>query len=221
MPSQQESSGDRASGSGVLSPSSNTFSSSVSTPCRVCYPPSSCGGVTSLSSSSRVSSEGKEKERREGSNVDPANDKTSLPLADEIKKKAESLDFQEIQHFSLKHLCIREWRCVHTQVRILVCRVESPICNLYMTFPTEAHTDEGLPHTLEHLVFLGSYQYPYKGVLDFLASRCLSQGTNAWTATDHTTYTLTTAGSEGLLNLLPVYLDHLLLPTLLPKAFKT
>ena len=64
--------------------------------------------------------------------------------------------------------------------------------------------DDGLPHSLEHLIFLGSETYPYKGVLDQLANRCLaevrerlvvpfplpfsrwltlflSQGTNAWT----------------------------------------
>lgn len=29
---------------------------------------------------------------------------------------------------------------------------------------------------------------------------------------DHTAYTLTTAGSEGFLNLLPVLLDHILFP---------
>lgn len=27
---------------------------------------------------------------------------------------------------------------------------------------TEAHDDDGLPHTLEHLIFLGSEEYPYK-----------------------------------------------------------
>ena len=46
---------------------------------------------------------------------------------------------------------------------------------------TEAQSDDGLPHTLEHLVFLGSELYPYKGVLDLLANRCLASGTNAWT----------------------------------------
>jgi hypothetical protein len=35
-----------------------------------------------------------------------------------------------------------------------------------------------LPHTLEHLIFLGSEQYPYKGVLDSLANRCLARGTS-------------------------------------------
>lgn len=46
---------------------------------------------------------------------------------------------------------------------------------------TEAHDDDGLPHTLEHLIFLGSEDYPYKGVLDLVANRCLASGTNAWT----------------------------------------
>ncbi len=46
------------------------------------------------------------------------------------------------------------------------------------------------------------------------ANRCLAQGTNAWTDVDHTSYTLTTAGSEGFLNMLPIYLDHVLYPTL-------
>ena len=32
--------------------------------------------------------------------------------------------------------------------------------------------------------------------------------------TDHTAYTVQTAGSEGFLNLLPIYLDHLIYPTL-------
>ena len=41
-----------------------------------------------------------------------------------------------------------------------------------------------------------------------------TRGANAWTETDHTCYTLTTAGSEGFLNLLPIYLDHILNPTL-------
>lgn len=53
-----------------------------------------------------------------------------------------------------------------------------------------------------------------QGVLDLLANRCLAQGTNAWTDVDHTCYTMTTAGSEGFLNLLPIYLDHVLYPTL-------
>lgn len=46
-------------------------------------------------------------------------------------------------------------------------------------------------------------------------------GTNAWTDVDHTAYTLTTAGQQGFLALLPVYLDHILFPTLTDDGFRT
>ena len=133
-----------------------------------------------------------------------------------------------------------------------------------------AHANDGLPHTLEHMIFLGSELYPYKGVLDQLANRCLAgvscaspwwrfsrdprtdwlpsawrvlatgnqrvdRRTRLWRVsvsalprvalltcdvpppppqTDHTAYTLTTAGSDGFLNLMPIYIDHILYPTL-------
>ncbi|KAI7861631.1 Metalloenzyme, LuxS/M16 peptidase-like protein [Spinellus fusiger] len=85
----------------------------------------------------------------------------------------------------------------------------------------EGFDDFGCPHTLEHLVFLGSEQYPYKGVLDSLANRAIAQGTNAWTDVDHTCYTITTAGSEGFLRLLPIYVDHVLYPTLTESGYYT
>ncbi len=43
---------------------------------------------------------------------------------------------------------------------------------------TEDDSDDGLPHTLEHLVFLGSENYPFKGLLDQLANRCYAQVSN-------------------------------------------
>ena len=55
--------------------------------------------------------------------------------------------------------------------------------------------------------------------MDQFANRCLAQGTDAWTNTDHTCYTMTTAGSEGFLNLFPIYLDHILYPTLTVSIF--
>lgn len=86
--------------------------------------------------------------------------------------------------------------------------------SIFINLATEAHDDDGLPHTLEHLVFLGSEDYPYKGVLDLLANRCLASGTNAATQIDSTFYTMITAGSEGFLSLMPIYLDHILYPLL-------
>ncbi|CAE6520523.1 unnamed protein product [Rhizoctonia solani] len=97
----------------------------------------------------------------------------------------------------------------------------APIVNGYFVVATEIFNDSGCPHTLEHLVFMGSEQYPYKGVLDNLANRAFSRGTNAWTATDHTAYTLSTAGSQGFLQLLPVYVDHILYPRMTDADFVT
>ncbi|KAG5342382.1 hypothetical protein C0989_002217 [Termitomyces sp. Mn162] len=68
---------------------------------------------------------------------------------------------------------------------------------------------------------LWNKKYPYKGVLDNLANRGFSNGTNAWTDTDHTAYTISTAGEQGFLQLLPIYLDHILYPTITKAGFVT
>jgi Zn-dependent M16 (insulinase) family peptidase len=60
---------------------------------------------------------------------------------------------------------------------------------------------------------MGSQKYPYKGLLDNIASRSYSHA-NAWTDVSETVYTLSTAGWEGIAQLLPIYLDHLIVPTL-------
>ena len=49
---------------------------------------------------------------------------------------------------------------------MVLARAAGPITHAYFCIATEALDDDGLPHTLEHLVFLGSEKYPYKGVLD-------------------------------------------------------
>jgi Zn-dependent M16 (insulinase) family peptidase len=90
----------------------------------------------------------------------------------------------------------------------------------YFAFATEIGDDSGAPHTLEHLVFMGSRSYKYKGVLDKLATRAYSF-TNAWTGTDQTVYTLDTAGWEGFAQILPVYLEHCMLPTLTDEGCYT
>lgn len=71
------------------------------------------------------------------------------------------------------------------------------------------------------LVFMGSEKYPHKGVLDLLANRGFSNGTNAWTDTDHTAYTISTAGEQGFLQLLPIYVDHILYPTITKAGYVT
>lgn len=96
----------------------------------------------------------------------------------------------------------------------------SPLVKGYFAVATECPTDSGAPHTLEHLIFMGSQKYPYKGLLDTAGNLCMSS-TNAWTSTDQTVYTLTTAGWQGFKKLLPMYLDHILNPTLTDEACLT
>ena len=57
--------------------------------------------------------------------------------------------------------------------------------------------------------------------LDSGTTHTLHSGTNAYTDVHHTAYTLTTAGSEGTLALLPVFLDHVLRPKITASGFIT
>ncbi|QSL66398.1 hypothetical protein MERGE_000777 [Pneumocystis wakefieldiae] len=118
--------------------------------------------------------------------------------------------FIKIQDFEAYERRVRLWRSIRTGIQENLCLLQKEIFN-----------DSGCPHTLEHLIFLGSRKYPYKGVLDFLANRSFAQGTNAWTETDHTAYTISTAGTEGFLRIFPIYIDHILFPTLTYDGFYT
>lgn len=108
---------------------------------------------------------------------------------------------------------ITQYESQRTGMRIIVVDQEGPKLYGFFVLATEIHDDSGAPHTLEHLCFMGSKSYRYKGFLDKIATRAYS-GTNAWTATDHTAYTLETAGWAGFAQILPVYLEHVIVPTL-------
>ena len=108
---------------------------------------------------------------------------------------------------------ITQYESNTTGMRVVVVNQEGPKLFGFFVLATEIHDDTGAPHTLEHLCFMGSKSYQYKGFLDKLATRAYS-GTNAWTATDHTAYTLETAGWAGFAQILPIYLEHVIVPTL-------
>ncbi|CAI5760450.1 unnamed protein product [Candida verbasci] len=115
---------------------------------------------------------------------------------------------------------ITKWKSQRTGLQITYINQPSPIVNGYFAVATEIENSSGCPHTLEHLIFMGSKKYPYKGLLDSLGNRLYSS-TNAWTSVDQTVYTLTTAGWDGFKTLLPIYLDHLFNPTLTDEACLT
>ncbi|KAF3771027.1 hypothetical protein M406DRAFT_235927, partial [Cryphonectria parasitica EP155] len=130
--------------------------------------------------------------------------------------------FHKIQEFKTEYAptTITQYESVRSGMQVIVADREGPKINGYFTLATEILDDSGAPHTLEHLVFMGSRSYQYKGLLDKLASRAYSS-TNAWTAVDHTAYTLETAGWEGFAQILPVYLEHVILPTITDEACTT
>lgn len=80
---------------------------------------------------------------------------------------------------------VRKYTSSKTGLRMVHADVEGPLVQGFIVLSTETKPldGDGLPHTLEHLVFMGSEDYPYKGVLDSLANRCFADGTNAWTGT--------------------------------------
>lgn len=123
--------------------------------------------------------------------------------------------FKTLQKLNLEYapVTITQYESQRTGMRAVVVDQPGPKVNGYFALATEIHDDSGAPHTLEHLVFMGSKSYKYKGLLDKLAARAYST-TNAWTAVDHTAYTLDTAGWDGFAQILPVYLEHIIVPTL-------
>ncbi|TVY16263.1 Uncharacterized protein LARI1_G007005 [Lachnellula arida] len=130
--------------------------------------------------------------------------------------------FRTIQQFKTDYapVSISQYVSERTGMHVVVADQKGPKVSGYFALATEIFDDSGSPHTLEHLVFMGSRSYQYKGLLDRLASRAYSN-TNAWTATDHTAYTLDTAGWEGFAQILPVYLEHVILPTLTDEGCYT
>jgi Zn-dependent M16 (insulinase) family peptidase len=121
--------------------------------------------------------------------------------------------FRKVQSFQTSYAptVITQYESERSGMQVTIADRKGPKINGYFTLATEILDDSGAPHTLEHLVFMGSKSYRYKGLLDKLASRAYSS-TNAWTAVDHTAYSLETAGWDGFAQILPVYLEHVILP---------
>lgn len=132
-------------------------------------------------------------------------------------------DFDLIKRVKINFsdVTVSSWRSRVTGLNVVHLDYEAPLVNGYFVVPTEIFNDSGCPHTLEHLVFMGSEKYPYKGIIDHFANRGFSNGTNAWTDTDHTAYTVSTAGEAGFLQILPIYIDHILYPTITKTGFTT
>ncbi|EGD96692.1 zinc metalloprotease [Trichophyton tonsurans CBS 112818] len=106
-----------------------------------------------------------------------------------------------------------QYESQRTGMRVVTIDQKGPRVQGHFVLATEIHDDSGAPHTLEHLCFMGSRNYQDKAFLHKLSARLYSE-INAWTTVDHTAYTLESAGWEAFAQLLPVYLEHIITPTL-------
>ncbi|KIJ68351.1 hypothetical protein HYDPIDRAFT_106537 [Hydnomerulius pinastri MD-312] len=142
-------------------------------------------------------------------------------IPDEALQSFGNFDLVKQVKLDYTDVVVSKWQSRVTGLTVVHLDYEAPLVNGYFVVGTEIFNDSGCPHTLEHLVFMGSEKYPYKGIIDHLANRGFSNGTNAWTDNDHTAYTASTAGEQGFLQLLPIYLDHILYPKMTEAAFLT
>lgn len=104
-------------------------------------------------------------------------------------------ELEETQRLPSTDTVLHTYILKQTDFRIVFINVPGPLVAASIVVGTVCADHKGLPHTLEHLIFCGSNEIPYRGYLDNLATRCLSSGTNAYTTDDHTCYEITTAGS--------------------------
>ncbi|KAL0123609.1 hypothetical protein PUN28_005848 [Cardiocondyla obscurior] len=111
------------------------------------------------------------------------------------------------------------YKSARTGLTVCIADVEGPIVNCHFALATEVLNDEGLPEAVAHILFAGSEEYPYTNLLNRWSYRCLSLGTETHTFQDYTCYSMKASGSEGFFFLLPIYLDHILYPTLKEAAY--
>ena len=88
---------------------------------------------------------------------------------------------------------VSQYESTRTGLQIVTVERESPIVAEDFILATQPEDDSGAAHALEHIIFLGSKKYPYKGFLEQACNRANSYA-NAYTNEDHTWYTLGTAG---------------------------
>lgn len=114
---------------------------------------------------------------------------------------------------------LKAWRHTASGVRVVLFHAPGPLTSVNIALGTIPVSDAGHPHTLEHIIFLGSQNHPLRGYLDTLANRSLADGTNAYTDVSATVYQANAAGLEGMCKLVPCFLDHVLRPTINQKTF--
>ena len=94
---------------------------------------------------------------------------TASPVQEETHLK-DNTHWKKLAEFTVRDsdISVSKYKSGATGLTVAVAKAETPVVNGYFCLPTEAHDNDGLPHILEHLIFLGSEDYPYKEALDYL-----------------------------------------------------
>ncbi|XP_063697601.1 uncharacterized protein C05D11.1-like [Culicoides brevitarsis] len=99
-----------------------------------------------------------------------------------------------------------------TGFTLILARMKGPVIHTYFVIPTERHDNPAVAFTLEELIFKGFNRVSQQGFVHKISNKYRYQTK----IQDHACYVLDMACNEGITNLLPVYLDHILFP--LPLA---
>ena len=94
-----------------------------------------------------------------------------------------------------------------TGLTVDLAKTDSPIVQVDFCLATKDEDESGLPEFVEGLIF-----YPHEEALHLLATHCLGKEIISWSRADHTCFSVSTAGTSGLLEILPILLDHILFP---------
>jgi Zn-dependent M16 (insulinase) family peptidase len=62
---------------------------------------------------------------------------------------------EELVSFDVAGIRARRWKYAESGLTVCHVKTSGPIVHGFLGIATEAHDDDGLPHTLEHLIFLG------------------------------------------------------------------
>lgn len=103
-------------------------------------------------------------------------------IAENYTYKMTSSNFRIVTEFETDYSPshITKYESSFTGMTAVVVNRKGPKVNGFFALATEIHDNSGAPHTLEHLCFMGSEHYPYKGILDRLATRYCSGDIDSW-----------------------------------------
>ncbi len=112
---------------------------------------------------------------------------------------------------------VKLYRHVKTNAELLSIENDDDNKCFGITFKTPPDSSDGLPHIMEHSVLAGSEKYPLKEPFVELVKGSLATFINAFTGSDATYYPTASMNLQDFYNLIDVYMDAVLYPTLTPE----